>query len=595
MWRVFTVLWLSFGLLSSAAAVPVTQYHQLIENIDFAHATAIRHYLDVHKNTVYSKRLRNRWLAYLAKEKAWGSFLADYHPTDNTAIECMHLSALYHTKAQAEAFKNVPRFWLTGHSQANACDEVFDLWRQAGHLTPELLWQRFTLAVQQRNYRLANYLQDFAEPDMRKLMQQMRLIHAAPQKTLNVTLPQNKWGRDIATLGTVQLGRRKPALAEKAYAKMQKQFTFTSAQHNKIKRQMAITYALRRNPRGQYWFDRFAINNRDELALSWRLRSALNHDFWPKVEVLYQHLTAKQQALGYWRYWYARALLKDKKIPQAKNLLTELAKERSYYGFLASAHLDLPVHLNANAKPVSATHLNFVANISEIKLAKTLRESGNLADARRAWHEGIADFDPQHCYAASVLAHQWGWHSRAIITGKLGDFKDNLQVRFPTPHAQVIASNAREFKLQPALIFALIRQESAFQADANSEDGACGLMQLLPSTAKRYTKKYSPQELYVPVHNIAIGSKHLQKLFNEFGRQYIPVIASYNAGRNRVKHWLKTRPIDDMSIWIETLPWYETRNYVKNILAYTVVYQKRLQQKASLRDFMPIPTIFPAK
>jgi soluble lytic murein transglycosylase len=198
--------------------------------------------------------------------------------------------------------------------------------------------------------------------------------------------------------------------------------------------------------------------------------------------------------------------------------------------------------------------------------------------------------------AAAKLAERYGWHDRAIFTLARTGYWDDLELRFPLEHAALVKHNAELQGIDIAWVFAVMRQESAFMSNARSHAGAMGLMQLMPSTARQVAKnvlKTPPprrQDLFEPDTNIALGSAYLKQMKGRLGDSAVLATAAYNAGPHRVTRWLpeETLPAD---IWIELVPFKETRGYLKRVLAYTVIYEKRMgrQPKRLEQRLHPVP------
>ena len=208
--------------------------------------------------------------------------------------------------------------------------------------------------------------------------------------------------------------------------------------------------------------------------------------------------------------------------------------------------------------------------------------------ARVEWYYGLKTFDTEQVIAAGELARDWGWYNSGIVAMITGNLWDHLSLRFPLAYNDAIAQAAINTQLDKALIFAIARQESAFAEDAQSHAGARGLMQLMPATAKQQAansgvKNHTTADLFKPEHNIQLGSEYLGGLLTQFKGNRILAAAAYNAGPGRVKQWLgtpvKEKPAD---VWVETIPFKETRQYVQNVLTYSVIYTYRMDDKAHI-------------
>ena len=270
--------------------------------------------------------------------------------------------------------------------------------------------------------------------------------------------------------------------------------------------------------------------------------------------------------------------------PEAEALYSALAEERSYYGFLAADRIGVPYNLYHAEVPASAAELSEMRHRPGIQRAHELYRLGRMTDARREWRFVTRTLDRRGLQVAAKLADRWDWHDRAIFTLAKTEYWDDLSLRFPLTHRSQIETQARDAELDSAWVFAVVRQESAFMPDARSHAGALGLMQLMPATAKDQARRMQPRpswqrrHLLEPDNNIRLGAAYLSRVYQDLYRHPVLATAAYNAGPGRVKRWL---PDSDLpaDLWIEMIPFSETRTYVRRVMTYTVIYEHRLQNE----------------
>ena len=284
-----------------------------------------------------------------------------------------------------------------------------------------------------------------------------------------------------------------------------------------------------------------------------------------------------------WQYWKARALASIGQNQEASEIFTELAKQRSFYGFIAADRLQLPIALNHQAIQVSERDLHILKNNSAFLVVSELLAIERRTEATRQWLHAISELDAASLIVAAKLAQYWQWPSMAISTIAKAKHWDDMDLRFPLVFNESIRQHAEAKKLNPALVFALIRQESAFDEFAGSSAGAMGLMQLMPKTAQQIATELKERwknnfNLTIPGTNINYGTYYFKKLLDRFDGHYPLAIAAYNAGANRVKYWLPKNQTLPADIWIETIPYKETRGYVSSVLMYALIYQQRLSK-----------------
>jgi soluble lytic murein transglycosylase len=292
-----------------------------------------------------------------------------------------------------------------------------------------------------------------------------------------------------------------------------------------------------------------------------------------------------------WSYWYARALETQGYSAQAKTFYASLADKRNYYGLLASSHLKKTYPIKNSVLPITKSDSIFVSNQPNLIRARELYAINRYADGNKEWWRGIDSLSEKQRYIAGKLAVDAGWPSLALATTSKLTHQDDLSLKFPTTYQQPVATQAKINNLQPALLFAVIRQESLFQPSAISVAGARGLMQLMPSTAKFMANKLNVSvpyldKLHDPNVNIHLGSAYLNSLLQSYKDYPVLAIASYNAGPTRVKSWLPTKSAKPMDIWVETIPYQETREYVKYVVTYTMIYEYLLGEQPNLVPYL---------
>lgn len=330
---------------------------------------------------------------------------------------------------------------------------------------------------------------------------------------------------------------------------------------------------------------------RDEKLIEELIREGLEELDWARVNDAILLLGKDAQEKERWQYWRARAqdelgfVLENFK-PSAQ-VYESLRHKRSFYGFLSADMLDKHYALSDETRQLSEALLTRVEKKGGMQRAYELWLTGNTVSAREEWLLTSARMDSEELLAAGELARRWGWHYDGIVAMANGNFWNQLAVRFPTPYQQEITEIADRTNVNATLIYAVARQESAWNEKARSRVGAMGLMQLMPKTAE-YTAKltgiqhYKTKDLLKPEHNMLLGSHYLNYLLEKYEGNRILAAAAYNAGPHRVAKWLsdegKERPYD---VWIETIPFHETRGYVQNVLCFSVIYGYRLGQPTS--------------
>lgn len=327
---------------------------------------------------------------------------------------------------------------------------------------------------------------------------------------------------------------------------------------------------LQQLPDARQWIE--ALANPNDSQRGWALRAALREQDWQGVFDAFARLSPKQQSEDHWRYWQARALQALGRSSQAQAIFAELANGRGYHSFLAADRISQPYRFGDQPLSVDAQRVAEVARVPAIQRAGELYRLGRGWEARSEWYRGIAGMNGQQMRAAAQLASGWGWSDRAIATlAKSRDY-NALALRFPLDHRSSVQQQAESNGLDPSWVYGVIRQESAFIADVRSPVGALGLMQLMPATGRRTARKINARlrhsnELKQPERNIQLGTAYLAEVKQRLGGNPVLATAAYNAGPHRVDRWLPPQPLE-ASLWVELIPYKETRRYVKAVVAY---------------------------
>ena len=214
---------------------------------------------------------------------------------------------------------------------------------------------------------------------------------------------------------------------------------------------------------------------------------------------------------------------------------------------------------------------------------------GDRSDARREWAKLLPNLDAAQRAAAAYLIADIGWIDLSIMAANAADLHDDLSLRFPSPFTPTFVKESRARAVPISFLYGVARQESAFAPAARSSAGALGLMQLMPATAAATARNAGEPipltaALFDPVVNVHIASRHLAELLERYDGNRILVAAAYNAGPHRVDRWLRDRPARPADIWIETIPFAETRDYVKNVMAFAYIYGQRLGHPTKFLD-----------
>ncbi|MBK1731356.1 transglycosylase SLT domain-containing protein [Thiococcus pfennigii] len=563
---------------------PYLRYAELAADLDAAEPGEITAFLAAYAGTPLAERLRSAWLERLARQGRWSDYLAHYRPGGATTERCHYLQALIATGRGDEALEAVEPLWLVGRSQPAACDPAFDAWRTAGRLTPALVWQRIALAMAAGDRRLAAYLGRYLpEPPAtdREWLARWLAVDIDPALVEDPAgLPAGHPEREeVIAHGLVRLAAEDPERAATAWEVWRPRFAPTAAPAAAVEAAIGLALAQRGDARALDHLDRVPAGDDNQPFQERRLRVALAREDWPRIADWIERMPPSERKTERWLYWQARAIEVLGDTEAAERLYRQAAEVRGFWGFLAAERSGLPYNLTH--QPIAATdRLRDLVADPALRRIEELTALGREADLHREWAHLTADLDGDGLQAAAVIAAALELPDLAIRTLARGGHWDDLELRFPTPHRDLVQAEATGTGVPESWIYAVMRQESLFRTSAGSQAGAVGLMQLMPATARWIAPQLghpppTRPELLDPATNIALGAGYLAYVHERFAGDPVLATAAYNAGPGRVRSWRPTRP-QATDLWIATIPFDETRDYVERVLAYRLIYAARL-------------------
>ncbi|MBU3017831.1 lytic transglycosylase domain-containing protein [Paraglaciecola agarilytica] len=567
--------------------LPYVQLKALMNNINRKNGPQIEAFLEKYKNTPLDRSLRKAWLQYLAKSQRKAEFLAAYTNTGNAELACKNIEFRLSDPSEREvALTEVPRLWIVGNSQPKACDYVFREWKKAGLLTKDMVWQRLVLAATRGKHTLIPYLKKLLPENERYLADLWLAVRRdASYVSRGSRFPHKHVSKETQILiyGLKRLAFSHPDLALKSWYALEKRFAFNAPQRKEMTERFAIALAVADHSQAELWLDKASADSTDIELFRWHLAHVLRLGNWQHaLELIEAAPSGIAQDLAF-QYWLGRTYEQLKAGDLAQQTFNKLANQRHYYGFMASGKLAKQPSLHDKTLRFSPEQLLEVSNMPQAKRAYEFLQLGRSLSARREWYDLQQGLNEQQSLMAAVLADSWKWHDQAIFTFARVGYLDDLERRFPIAFDETLINSANKNHVDPAWAFAIVRRESSFMPDANSHAGARGLMQLMPGTANYLAKKkVGSSSLFDPKQNVEYGTQYMRYLMDKMDNNPVLATASYNAGWRKVLDWLPERDAVPMDIWVETIPYKETRNYVKAVMAYKQIYAQRLGQPSQV-------------
>lgn len=565
---------------NSHVLAPYLEYAYLRRQVDVAPPARIEAFLDDHAELPVTRFLRQRYLLRLAEAGEWTAFNRYFDDESDTTLRCFGLQARASQEAVGEHWIREGRdLWLAGRSQPKACDPVFDVLYRKGALTQSDYWQRITLAMAEGETGLAIYLSRKLGPAWESRVQTWVYLTRHPHRLAHAPLTEDATTADIVGHVYRRWARRSPA---DAYAWREQLATYVPAEEAlALLRYVTIWAAIDEHPEAYAWLAGLPPAAVTEEVLVWRARMAIRAQAWRDYRDSYALMPETLQKDKEWAYWQAYALKAAGEVDRAEAIFAELARERSYYGFLAADKLHQPYAMSHRTEGYSIHDLADLESHAGIRRAKALYAEGLIEEARREWLAALEGRTEGFKTAAAFEAARIGWASQAIMTANNAGLHDDLELRFPLAFQSDVERVVGQHRVTPAQVMAVIRKESIFSPDAVSPVGARGLMQLMPATARVVARKhgirYSRQDdLFNVETNVQLGSAYLAELLDKYHGNLALAAAAYNAGPHRVDQWLDEYQDLPPEIWVESIPFRETRNYVKAVLAFSAVFDWKL-------------------
>lgn len=539
-------------------------------------------FLEQHEDWAFTAGLRKAWLRTLGSKDRWPSLLQYAGDASDTEIRCHVAHARIREGLTDGLLDDARELWAVGQSQPDACDPVFNWLRRQGGIDDGLAWERIKRAMEARHPRLTLYLARYLDASERVWAERWQQMDRTGYRRLDRAshwhdLPKS---RDIAHYGLGRLARSDPDRAEQVWRQLESRFSWNEADRASILREMALWSAVEGLAATPDRMRAVPEGYRDDRLMEWWVRYDLSRANWAEVMRGIEAMSEDVRSDSRWRYWHARALLESGDREAAGQGLDQLATEANYYGFLAADSLGRPYAICPEEPSMSQEEIDALGATGGFQRALELRAAGIENWARAEWQGAVAGLDRDGLRRAAGLAYSRDWPDRAIFAlGNSGDLRW-YEWRFPLDYAPLAEPWATRYGLDPSWVLGLMRSESALAVDAISSANARGLMQVTPGTAKQLSRRHGiaysgSAQLLQAEKNIEFGTAYLRDLLDRFDENAVLASGAYNAGPHVVDRWLDERKTSDPTIWVETLPYFETRDYIPRVLAFTTLYDWR--------------------
>jgi len=567
---------------------------------------SIEAFLDRHGTLKPARELRYRYALHLAESGLLDRYLriyrSYYQGLGIARLDCIALHAEIEAGDGDRIAHRGRDLWLTGYSQADECDPVFEWMQERELLTGDDYRARFALAIEAREFRRARWLARSLDGD--SLEQANGWLQAQAKPEQFVETQGQRENSDVSrrqlAYAIERITYRDPETALQLWQRLESDYAFSTQTRHATQRHIAL-WTARDNLAGAYeLLTSLPLEVQDEEVLRWRARVSLRDERWMDLLNDIATMTAEERGSEQWRYWRAVALARNGNDDAARLVLKPLAAERSYYGFLAADELGIDYAFADDRLRADDAVIETLAQRPDLIRARELFLVGLDSRGRSEWDAVMAGLSDEQKTQAAVLAHRWGWHSRAIATAAAVGHYDDLALRYPLPFRQSFERGASSASIPTTWALGIARSESLFMRDVRSRAGAIGLMQLMPATGRQVAREiklaYSGLDtLTDPDHNIRLGTSYLGSMAARYDGNHVLATAAYNAGPHRVDRWLPQSAVVDARVWIENIPFNETRKYVRRVMAAETIFHWRMTgEMRRMSDRLPQVQPLPA-
>jgi soluble lytic murein transglycosylase len=570
---------------------PWVEYWQLRQRLDDGHSDGIADFLQRQSGSYLAEKLRGDWLKNLGNKQKWEDFQREFpflQQPDNE-LNCYALQGRLAVQNDAAALNEARPLWLGVLDMPESCIPLMERLIVAGRIDIDDVWDRMRRLVETRRIaaakRTAEYLPTAQMPTSRML----ETISDKPQRSLDTapaSFAATRLGREMALFAVQRLARSDTPAATVRWQKIQGKFS--EAERGYAWGQIAWQAAVHHLPEAPVWYG-YALSCQSadlkfsEEQLAWQVRAALRALDWPLVQRAIAQMPPQMAAQPDWIYWRARALAMQGHSEEAKVLFQKISGQPNFYSNLADGELDRLISIPPRALPPTAEELAAARDNPGLRRALALFRLDMRNEGIREWNWTLRGMNDRQLLAAADLARRSEIFDRAIYSADRTQVQHDYALRYLAPFRESVVPQARDMALDSGWVYGLMRQESRFVMSARSGVGAKGLMQLMPKTAawvarKIGLKNYQSSQVASMNTNVELGTNYLRMVLASLDNHPLLACAAYNAGPGRARRWRADVPLEG-AIYAETIPFDETRDYVKKVMSNSVYYAALFEDK----------------
>lgn len=577
--------------LTTYPLYPYLQYRQITDDLMNQPALVVTNFIASNPTLPPARSLKSRFVNELARRSDWRGLLS-FSPDKpaSTEAQCNYYYAKWSVGQTQEAWDGAKELWLSGKSQPNACDQLFGAWRASGQQDPLAYLERIRLAMKAGNTSLVRVLAQQMPSDYQTISTAVVALANDPNSVMTFarTTGATDFTRQMAAVAFASVARQDVENARLMIPSLAQAQQLNEDQTQELRDIVAWRLMGSDVTEEQaIWRDDAIMRSQSTSLVERRVRMALGAADRRGLNTWLARLPMEAKEKDEWRYWQADLLLERGRDDEAKDILRSLMQQRGFYPMVAAQRLGEEYTFRIDKAPANLDPA--LTSGPEMARVRELMYWNMDNTARSEWANLVTSkTKDQQAQLARYAFNQnwWDLSVQATIAGKLWD---QLEERFPLAYNDIFTRYISGKDIPQSYAMAIARQESAWNPKAGSPVGARGLMQIMPGTATHTVKMFNipgysgTSQLLDPEMNINIGTSYLQYVYQQFGNNRIFASAAYNAGPGRVRTWCgNSGGRIDAVAFIESIPFSETRGYVKNVLSYDAYYRYFMGQKDTL-------------
>lgn len=577
--------------------VPEVQGHELAAYVEYwlfqidlksenADPAAIKSFLVRNEGTYIAERMRGDWLKKLGKDQLWSEFDAEFPAMvqPDQEVSCYALQSRRARGDQAVLDDAMP-LWLTLIEPPESCYPVLEALILDKRVLADDVWARVRRQFEANKLAAGrftmNYLPASQTPDARTA----QTVSDSPMPWL-VKLPAafgaSRMNRELAALAIGRIARNDPRQASDQLVRIESELQ--PGEKAWAWSQIGWQAAFRHMDEALQWFANAGDAPLSDEVAQWKVRAALRAQEWGVVRATIEKMPPTLSEQAPWVYWLGRAYRAGGQTEAANNLFLKIAGQPNFYGNLADEELDRVITTPPRAEPPTVEELARMADTPGVRRTLALLRLDMRVEGVREWNWVLRGMSDRELLAAAEVANRAGFYDRAIAAADRTRNEHDYSLRYLSPYSEQVRPAASNQSLDDAWVYGLMRQESRFVTNAKSTVGASGLMQLMPATAKWVAKKiglrdYHHGQVNDTEINVLLGTSYMRLVMESLDNHPVLASAAYNAGPGRARKWRAADRELEGAVYAETIPFSETRDYVKKVMSNSVYYAALFNEK----------------